>query len=123
MTLNHYDNENLCVMHTLLKYMDRTRTQRKSRQLLVSYCTFMPVTSSTVARWLKEVLSLSGINTDTFKAHSYRSAATSAALSKGCSLNDILKTADWSSAKNFYKFYFRESVRDVNFSDAVMSSL
>ena len=83
LNLNHYDNENLCAMHTLLKYMDRTCTQRKSRQLLVSYCSFMPVTSSTVARWLKEVLSLSGINTDTFKAHSYRSAATFAALSKG----------------------------------------
>ena len=123
LTVNHYDNENLCAMHTLLKYIDRTNNQRKSRQLLVSYCSFMPVKSSTVARWLKEVLFLSGINTDTFKAHSYRSAATSAALSKGCSLNDILKTADWSSAKNFYKFYFRETVKDVNFSDAVMNSL
>ena len=123
LTLNHYENEALCAMHTLIKYINRTRKHRKSRQLLVSYVSFMPVTSSTIARWLKEVLSLSGIDTNTFKAHSYRSAATSAALSKGCSLNDILKTADWSSAKNFFKFYFRETVKDVSFSDAVMSSL
>ena len=63
----------------------------------------------------------SGIDIDKFKAHSYRSAAVSAAFSRGCSLDLILKTADWSSAKNFKKFYLREvESRDVNFSNAVM---
>ena len=121
--LKHFENEKLCVMHTLLKYVEKTSNIRKSRQLLVSYCSYMSVTSSTIARWLKEILNLSGINTQTFKAHSYRSAATSAAFSKGCSLKDILKTADWSSSKNFYKFYYRESAKEVNFSDAVLNSV
>ena len=120
----HFDNENLCAMHTLISYIDRTKNLRDSQQLFISYCSFKPVKSSTVARWLKEVLSLSGIDVDMFKAHSYRSAAVSAALLQGCSLKDILKTADWSSAKNFYKFYFRETTpRNVLFSDAVMSKI
>lgn len=120
--LLHFDDEKLCVMHTVLHYINRTKVQRKSQQLLLSYCSYKPVTSSTVARWLKEVLLNSGIDIEKFKAHSYRSAAVSAAFSRGCSLELILKTADWSSAKNFKKFYLREiEPQDIEFSRAVIS--
>ena len=120
--LRHYDNENICVMHTLLEYIDRTKSCRKSRKLLVSYCSFKAVCSSTIARWLKSVLEQSGIDTSVFKAHSFRSASVSAALFHGCSIKEILKTADWSSAKNFYKFYFRDTgVQNLNFAEAVLS--
>lgn len=120
--LCHFDNEKLCVMHTLTHYIDRTKNHRISSQLLISYCSFKPVTSSTIARWLKTVLFESGIDINQYKAHSFRSAATSAAFSHGCSLSEILKTADWSSAKNFYKFYFRGmDPKNVSFSDAVLT--
>lgn len=120
--LLHFDDEKLCAMHTVLHYINRTKVQRNSQQLLLSYCSHKPVTSSTIARWLKEVLFNSGIDIDKFKAHSYRSAAVSAAFSKGCSLDLILKTADWSSAKNFKKFYLREiEPNNIEFSRAVMS--
>ena len=120
--LRHYDNENICVMHTLLEYIDRTKSCRKSRKLLVSYCSFKAVCSSTIARWLKSVLEQFGIDTSVFKAHSFRSASVSAALFHGCSIKEILKTADWSSAKNFYKFYFRDTgVQNLNFAQAVLS--
>lgn len=120
--LSHYEDEKLCPMHTLLHYLARTENHRKSDQVLISYCTFKPVTSSTVARWLKSVLGDSGIDVSHFKAHSYRSAAVSAAFSGGCSLAQILKTADWSSAKNFHKYYFRETLPDnVNFTHSVLS--
>jgi len=36
------------------------------------------------------------VNTDVFKAHSVRGAATSAALDKGTHISDILNIADWS---------------------------
>ena len=120
--LLHFDDEKLCVMHTVLHYINRTKVQRKSQQLLLSYCSYKPVTLSTVARWLKEVLLNSGIDIDKSKAHSYCSAAVSAAFSRGCSLDLILKTADWSSAKNFKKFYLREiEPHDIEFSRAVIS--
>ena len=53
---------------------------RKSQYVLVSYCTNSRVTNNTVARWLKEVLRLSGIDISVFKAHSFRGAAASAAF-------------------------------------------
>ena len=77
-------------MHTCLHYIDRTKSLRKSQQFLVLYSTLNSVTSSTFARWLKTVLSDVGIDTNQFKAHSYRSAASSAAFYRGCSLDLIL---------------------------------
>lgn len=126
LSLPHYEDEKVCVMHTLLFYVEKTKTLRESQQLLISYCTYKPVTSSTVARWLKEVLMNSGIDVGQFKAHSFRSAAVSAAFAKGCSLQTILKTADWTSAKNFKKFYLRDvepgtGTGNIAFSNAVLS--
>jgi hypothetical protein len=50
--------------------------------------------------------------------------ATSAALASGCSLKDILATANWSSAKTFHKFYHKEitlsQIKD--FSSAVFDT-
>ena len=105
--IEHYSDESLCAMHTYLKV---TRKLRHTRNVLVSCVTYNKVTTSTVARWLKLVLNLSGIDTDKFKAHSYRTASASAAFNRGCSLKRILDTADWSSEKNFRMFYFRYSV-------------
>ena len=114
--VEHYSEESLCAMHTLLYYIDRTEKVRLSRQVFISYVTFKAVTSSTVARWLKTILDLSGIDTKVFKAHSYRGASALAAFSGGCSLQKILKTADWSSDKNFRKFYCRQSVKNDQLS-------
>ena len=43
---------------------------------------------------LKTVLNLAGIDTYVFKAHSYRGASVSMAVRRGCSLQQVLKTAD-----------------------------
>ena len=122
LVLERYIDKRLCVVRTLSFYLKSTKSVRESRQLLISYVTYKNVTSSTIARWLKEVLNLSGIDTSIFKAHSYRSAAVSAAFTGGCSVGNILKTAQWSTDKNFYKFYFRRSLSndDVAFSNAVL---
>lgn len=93
--IQHYGNESLCAMHTLLAYLCATEARRLSDFVFVSYITYKNVSSCTIARWLKLVLELSGINTGIFKAHSYMSAATTAAFTNGCSLKTILDTADW----------------------------
>ena len=64
--------------------------------------------SSSVARWLKLVLASSGIDTSIFSAHSTRGASTSAASLAGVTTQQILSTADWSTANVFKKFYFRD---------------
>ena len=115
--LLHFEEEQLCVMHTLLFYLEKLKDKRKSRQLFVSFCSFNAVGTSTVARWLKTVLHLS-----VFKAHSFRGASPSAAFNKGCSVQQILKTGDWSSVRNFYKFYLHgnQSNDAINFAEAVL---
>lgn len=119
--IEHYKDEKLCAMHSLLHYLDVTKECRLSPNVFVSYVTFKSVSSSTIARWLKTVLKLSGIDISKFKAHSFRSASVSAAFDRGCSLQTILKTADWSSDKNFRKFYSRMSLTNNNiaFAEAV----
>ena len=119
--LKHFQEEELCVMHTVLCYISKTKDFRKSNQLFVSYCSYDAICSSTIARWLKTILGLSGIDTSMFKAHSYRGAAASAAFSKGCSVQQILKTGDWSSVRNFYRFYLRGNQSDIDFAHAVFS--
>ena len=110
-------------MHTVLFYIEKTRSIRKSNKLFVSYVTFDKVTTSTIARWLKLVLQAAGIDTSVFKAHSFRGAAASAAFSSGCTLKSILQTVDWSSDKNFYNFYYRDVVssEQTNFVKSMFS--
>ena len=66
---------------------------------------------------------MSGIDISVFKAHSFRGAAASAAFNKGCSIQMILKTGDWSSVRNFYKFYLRGTVsrEELSFAEAVLN--
>ena len=48
-----------------------------------------------IARWLKAVLPLAGIDNCIFKGHSFGGALTSKAVSLQVSLDAVLKAADW----------------------------
>ena len=63
-----------------------------------------PVTSSTIARWLKTCLKNAGIVTAIFQAHSVRGASASKAALSGVTVADIFTTADWSSEGTFQWF-------------------
>ena len=67
---------------------------------------FKPVSSSTIAHWVKEVLSLSGIDTTKFKAHLTCGASATAAADRGISISEILQLGDWSLESTFQKFYY-----------------
>lgn len=114
----------LCVFTVLKEYLNRTRSLRKncnSERLLVSYVKpYASVTRDTVSRWIKQVLFRSGINTDIFKAHSVRAAATSKANMNSVPIGDILRKAGWSSEKTFAKFYNKEIVQDDRFQHGVL---
>ena len=59
-------------------------------------------------RWLLIGMEKAGINTDKYKAHSTRAAASSSMKRSGMSINQILAKAHWSSKSNtFAKFYDR----------------
>jgi len=62
-----------------------------------------------------------GVNTYIFKAHSVRSAASSAAADAGVFVTEIMEAANWTSASVFEKFYYRPS-RCSTFVLTVISS-
>ena len=66
-----------------------------------------PVSSSTIARWLKSCLQRTGVDTTTFKAHSIRAASATKAAIAGVTVEDILQAADWSRKGVFQRFYYR----------------
>ena len=66
---------------------------------------YKKVSRDTIARWVQTVLSLAGVYTTIFKAHSTRAATTSAARAQFVPIKDIIQTAGWSSEKTFQKFY------------------
>ena len=80
--------------------------------------------SSTIACWLKSVLTSARVDTSHFSAHSTRGVAASAASMAGVTTKQILVTADWSSTDTFKKFYLREDVRThrQSFDIALLSS-
>ena len=98
------ENQKLCPAFSLELYIDATQSLRgNSSQLFISFIKpHRPVISSTIARWLKEVIYEAGIDTSIFKAHSFRAASTSAAANSGISTNDSLEAADWSSSSTFH---------------------
>ena len=106
---------NLCPVQTLRIYEQRTHALRSCDTLLVK--PHKPVTSSTIARWLRTVLEKSGIDISIFKAHSVLGAAATAASMGGITI----KAADWSSESVFTKFYYKPT-RDASFGEAVLST-
>jgi integrase len=119
-----HHNYKLCVQNTIVTYLERTLEFRNHDDLFLSLQRpHNPVSNSTLSRWLKEGLKLVGIDVEKYKAHSYRSASTSKAFTKGVNIDDIFNQAGWShNSKCFVKFYNREIVeKDSNFVNVVLS--
>ena len=110
----------ICVVHVLDEYIKKTASLRgEETRLFISHVKpHKRVSRDTIARWLKLVMSKSGIDTSVYKAHSTRAASTSRAARGNLPVEDILKTAGWASAKTFGKFYHK--ALEENFADAVL---
>ena len=108
-----FNDSLLCPVECFRTYKEVTRSLRtqpvQSGLFLALNRPHLPVTSSTVARWLKAVLSSAGVDTSHFSAHSTRGAAASAAAMAGVTMKQILETADWASAGTFREFYLKET--------------
>ena len=115
------ENARLCLVTSLQLYIERTAPLRgDSSQLFASYIKpHKPVTSSSIARWLKETISAAGIDTSIFKAHSVRGASASRAAESGISTAEILAAANWSSDSTFRRFYYKP-VHNTAFGKAVL---
>ena len=107
------EDKNLCVVECLREYEACTKDMRpvisgQENKLFLSIVQIhKPVSSGTVARWVRSLLQEAGIDTSQFKPHSVRGASVSAVARVGVALSDILALASWSSDFTFRCFYYR----------------
>ncbi|KAI8501699.1 hypothetical protein Bbelb_209700 [Branchiostoma belcheri] len=114
-------DKKLCPKTYVEKYLARTKPLRRDEKyLFVSFKKpHKAVGTSSIARWIKSVMSLAGIDTAQYSAHSTRGAASSAAERSGLSTTEILRAADWSSESTFATFYKRD-LEESDFGRAVL---
>lgn len=102
----------LCVYNSLTVYLSKTANIRnKTEKLFVSFVKpHNSVSSATIGRWIKTVMCNAGIDCSKYGAHSVRSASSSKAKNCRVPIQEILKTAGWSSARTFSQFYDKRVV-------------
>ena len=101
----------ICPYVCLEDYIERTKSLRHDDVLPIS--TIKPqraIGSQTLARWIKTVLQLAGVDIDMFKPHSTRHAASTAAYQASVPLDEILQRAGWSNANTFKRFYYKHVI-------------
>lgn len=117
------DNENICPVHTLSKYLEVTSSFRNTEKLFViTQKPYSAATQSTIAGWIKLGLRMAGIDMTVFSPHSTRSASTSAAQDR-VPIDTIIKTAGWAKDCTFRKYYQRPITNDSSFSHAILKSI
>ena len=86
-------DKRLCVFHYLTVYLERTLDCRGTvKQLFLTLKKpYEGASRDTLARWIKEVLKLAGINVGVFGPGSTRSASTSKAQQQGASVDELLR--------------------------------
>ena len=96
---------NICPVINLKEYLARTRALRQSESLFVTLLEpHKAAAVATIAGWLKSVITQSG---QQGTAGSTRSVSTSNALSKGVTLEKVMKSGDWVRASTFRQFYYK----------------
>ena len=113
---------NTCPIETLRIYEQRTQPLRGDATSLLVACVkpHKPVATSTISRWIKNMLEQAGIHDN---AHSTRSAATSAAFAAGMLVKNIIDTANWAKESTFKRFYCRPVACSKSFSNTVLQGM
>ncbi|CAB3251792.1 unnamed protein product [Arctia plantaginis] len=109
----------ICPIVTLKSYINQTKMLRNSNnteKLLL--CCKKPhgsASNQTISRWIRQIMSDSGVDVKIFTPHSTRHASTSLARRAGVTLDTIFKTAGWSEgSKVFAKHYNRPLTSQSN---------
>ena len=115
-----YTDQSLCVITYVKQYLLETKELRHSDGGF--FISFRPphkaATSTTIARWVVNVLKEPGVNVSVFSARSTRSVALSKASDKGLNLAEISKAAGWSNAKT-YAIFFKKTISE-NFGQVIL---
>ena len=124
-SIRRMENPILCPVDCLGHYVytsDNLRSNSNQKYLLLGLRPpHKSVSGTTVGRWVKDYLSLAGIDSRIFSAHSTRGAASSKAAKMGVPIDSILKTANWSRQSTFSRFYHRD-LQNHDVVDAVFQT-
>ena len=124
-SLNSFDHEpRLCVVRCLEMYLCKSKEMRQhndDKLFITTTPPFKEASSQTVARWARETLTLAGIDTAVFKAHSTRGASTSKLFQLQTPLSEIMNKAAWKTESTFRKFY-KKDVLPTDVSHKVLSN-
>ena len=104
------EEEKLCVVKTFEEYLHRTSRLRQNEQgLFISVRKpHKRVAKSSISRWVKELMTEAGIDTDVYQAHSVRPASASKAKSRNVPIDLIMNTAGWTKESTFARFYDKD---------------
>ncbi|XP_050305596.1 uncharacterized protein LOC126742834 [Anthonomus grandis grandis] len=115
----------ICVYTAILCYLKRTKNLRNTSCKSLFILPKKPhkdASSQSISRWIKCMLSKSGVDISMFTAHSTRHAATFAAARKGVSLDTIRLSAGWTEkSSTFANFYQRPLLSKNTFANDVLS--
>ena len=117
-------NKALCVYSHLTEYLRRTRSLRGAEtKLFISFVKpHKRVSRDTISRWIRTTMERAGIDISMFKPHSTRMAATSKAKGASVPIQEILRTAGWSSSGTFDRFYDKPLMVESTFASAVLNN-
>lgn len=116
----------LCAVRTLEAYLEKTNILRGNTKALfiTTVKPHGPASKDTVSRWITNVLSKSGVDTQKFTTHSTRHASTSAAKAAGVNIASIKATAGWSKESSVFARFYDVPIEKSNqevFSNAILS--
>lgn len=107
------NNLNLCLASTLEMYMQKTRDIRPTGLnylILTIKKPFHAATPQTISRWVKLVLTRSGINTKLYTGYSIKHSAVSTAKLAGANIEVIRKAAGWSEKSTVFCAFYNKPI-------------
>lgn len=116
-------DKTLCVFEHLREYLKRTQSLRGAEtKLFISFVKpHKRVARETISRWIRTTMEMAGIDITSFKPHSTRMATTSKAKAASVPVQEILRTAGWSSSRSFDRFYDKPVMAESTFASVVLN--
>lgn len=109
-TFKTYKENELCVLSHVCTYIDKTSELRGDvKELMItSRKPYKEATRDTISRWVRDIMTLAGIDTNIFAPGSTRGASTSDAYKNGVPISEICAKAGWARESTFRKWYQRD---------------
>ena len=118
-----FENEHLCLVKLLPRYLTKVEELRQEGcdSLFLTFVRpHRRPTSQTISRWLVQLIKLaheaSLVPVGKVTGHSTRALSPSWAEFRGVAVSEIIRVADWASAKTYYQFYRKQIPRSLTSS-------